>query len=109
MRIRSRIPSAFGVPSVGNKQASTHTPTGAAHAHSHHHPSTTHRHLNQLAEAVREAATALPSEARNVFLRTPEGLETPAFRVLHEAEDVSAVRGRLLCGCYVRACVFNGR
>lgn len=26
----------------------------------------------------------MPSEARNVFLRTPEGLETPSFQVLHE-------------------------
>ncbi|EWM28188.1 soul heme-binding protein [Nannochloropsis gaditana] len=38
----------------------------------------------ELAETLREVSTALPSEARNVFLRTPEGLETPSFQVLHE-------------------------
>lgn len=37
---------------------------------------------------MREIGSALPSEARNVFLRTPEGLETPHFRLLHEGEGV---------------------
>ena len=35
---------------------------------------------------MREISTSLPSEARNVFLKTPEGLETPSFRVLHEGD-----------------------
>jgi hypothetical protein len=34
-------------------------------------------------------STTLPSEARNVFLKTPEGLETPSFRVLADPEEVS--------------------
>lgn len=43
---------------------------------------------SQFADAVREISTTLPSEARNVFLRTPEGLETPAFKVLKETDEV---------------------
>lgn len=46
------------------------------------------KNTNQLVETVRELGSALPSEARNVFLRTPEGLETPHFRVLYEGEGV---------------------
>jgi hypothetical protein len=41
-------------------------------------------------ETVREIGSSLPAEARNVFLRTPEGLETPHFRLLHEGEGVRA-------------------
>lgn len=52
----------------------------------------------QLVETVRELGTALPSEARNVFLRTPEGLETPHFRLLHEGDGV---RG---CGYFCHVC-----
>lgn len=44
--------------------------------------------LMQLADAVREISSTLPSEARNVFLKTPEGLETPSFRLLADTADV---------------------
>lgn len=42
----------------------------------------------QLVETVREIGSSLPSEARNVFLRTPEGLETPHFHLLYEGDGV---------------------
>lgn len=47
------------------------------------------RNPKDLADAVREISSTLPSEARNVFLKTPEGLETPHYNILAETEEVS--------------------
>ena len=53
------------------------------------HTQTKHKTtITQLVDTVREIGSSLPSEARNVFLRTPEGLETPHFRLLHEGDGV---------------------
>lgn len=50
----------------------------------------THK-TTQLVDSVRDIGSSLPSEARNVFLRTPEGLETPHYRLLHEGDGVRGV------------------
>ena len=50
------------------------------------------RNPKDLADAVREISSTLPSEARNVFLKTPEGLETPHYHLLAETEEVRKLR-----------------
>jgi len=40
-----------------------------------------------LFQTVKEVGVQLPKEARNIFLRTPEGLETPYYDVLEENNE----------------------